>query len=321
MSLVEIGLLAASVFFALNIGGATMAPAFSAALGARLIARPWAVLLFGVFVTAGALLLGRFVARTLGSSLVPRATLDTITVLCVISGAAAALFMANVLKIPQSTTWVTVFGIGVVGLTRGNLNADTFLYRLLPAWIGLPVASFVLTVILVRLFYPLRGWNYRVYEHLQKHEWKLRAFTLISSCYVAVAVGANNTSLIVGPIAAAGTLERDAAFLAIAPLFALGAGLIPWPARTIGKDIVPLGVFTASLSNLVVGTCLITASRLGIPQSLVQLSTASVLGVSFVKEGDVRFMHGGLIKKIGILWLVTPLLASALTWILLAVLA
>lgn len=318
MNVVELLLLGFSLFFALNIGGSGLAPSFSAALGARLISRAAAVALFIVFVTLGALLLGSFVAKTLGSGLVGEA-LNPMTALCVIAAASGALFLANLMRIPQSTSWVTVFAIATVGLRAGTLNADTVLYKLLPAWVGLPILSFVLTTLCVRLFYPPRSTNFRAVERLTRRTGALRAVVLVSSCYVATAIGSNNVANIVGPLAAANVVDVMTGFFIVAPLCGLGAVLFAAPAATVGRAIVPLGPVTATIANLVTGSVLLCASYLGIPQSLVHINTAAVVAISLAKEESWSLMPHVVLRRIGLLWLATPVIAAALTAALLEV--
>src|SRR5438552_15429056 len=107
-------LFACSAFFALNMGGSGFAPSFSAALGAKMIRRPTAVALFAVCVGAGALLVGGHVAKTLGGEFVPESSIDRHTALVLIASAAAALFVANAVKIPESTSWITVFALSIL---------------------------------------------------------------------------------------------------------------------------------------------------------------------------------------------------------------
>lgn len=315
---IELLVAATAVFFAINMGGSGFAPAFSAALGARLIGRGGAVLAYSAFVLIGALWFGRFVAATLANGLVPAESLDPHTVLIVIASAAAALAVANALKIPQSTTWVTVFSVAAVGLRHGNLNLDTLLRRLLPAWIALPMVSFAVTAFVVKRFYPLRGWNFRVYEHLSKHEWKLRAIVVAGSCYVSAAIGANNVANVVGPVSAAGLLDVLPGLLLFAPLFGVGGRIIEAPARTIGFRTVPLGLYSATIVNVVIGTLLLLASWQGIPQSLVQVHAAAVFAVAYRKDGSYETLRHPLVRRMVLLWFLTPLVAGGLTWALLA---
>jgi sulfate permease len=315
MTPLEVALLGVSALFAVNMGGSGLAPAFSVALGARLIERRPAILLFTAFVVLGALTLGGFVARTLGTGLVSPGTLDHRSALVVLASATGALLVANLLRIPQSTSWVTVFSIAVVGLLHGDLNTDTILHRLLPAWLLLPALSFALTAGALRLLYPLTPRNVRLHEHLTRHERTLRALVLGSSCYVATAIGSNNVANVVGPLVAARATETVPAFCLFAPVFGLGAVLLRGPADTVGTRIVPLGLVTATVTNLVVGTVLLAASWWGIPQSLVQLNAGAVVGVLLVKDGFHRGVRHGTLRQMVRLWFVTPLLASGATFV------
>jgi sulfate permease len=301
-----------SAFFALNMGGAGFSASFSAALGAKLLPRIAAYLLFAVCVAIGAFAIGDNVAKTLGSGFVPADTLDRQSALIVIAAATGALFIANVAKIPESTSWVTVFAISALGATRGNLNWDTITHRLLPAWLSIPPLALLCTWLLSRTLYPLRGWNYRIYEHLSKHEWKLRALVIASSCYLAVAVGANNVANVVGPLAAAGVFDVHSGMLVFAPLFALGGVVFFRLTKTVGSDVVPIGLYSAVIINLVVGSMVIVVSWIGLPQSLVHAQVLSVIGIALAKEGSYELQRHPLIRRIFVFWIVSPLVASAL---------
>ncbi len=161
MSLVEISLLAVAAFFALNMGGSGFAPAFAVALGSKTISRVWSTLLYAALVVVGALLFGNMVAKTLSSGIVSEGALPPYRALIVLGAATSALFLANYLKVPQSTSWVTIFALVGMGLVIGDLNQQTILRRLLPAWVGLPTLAYILTWMVIRVFYPLREANFR----------------------------------------------------------------------------------------------------------------------------------------------------------------
>lgn len=310
--LVSVLLLAFSVFFALNMGGAGFSPAFSAALGARLIPRTLALVLFALCVGIGALVVGGHVAKTLGSGFVPAGTIDRTTALVLISSATGAMFIANLARIPESTSWVTVFAIAALGVTRENLDWDTVLYKVLPAWLTVPPLAFLVTLLLTRGLYPLRGWNYRLYEHLTKHEWKLRVLVIVSSCYLAIAVGANNVANVVGPLATAGVFDVQTGMLLFTPLFALGGIVFHKATTTIGSDVVPLGLYSAMIINVVCGSMVLVVSWLGIPQSLVHAQVLSVIAIALAKEGSYELLRHRVIRRIAMFWVVSPLIASAL---------
>jgi sulfate permease len=318
MSLLDVALCVLGGWFALNMGGSGLAPAFGATIGARVIgARPAAVV-FGIFVVIGACLLGTFVARTLASDLVPTASFDRTATLIVLGAANVALLLANLMKIPQSTSWVTVTAIVALGLYDGDLTSRTLTHRLLPAWLILPIAGFVLSAGSMRWLYPLHGSRFGLHAWLSQRTGVLRGLAFASACYVALAIGANNVANAVGPLSAAGVFGLTTGMLLLAPMFGVGALVLAGPARTIARDVVPLGLFAATVCNLVVASLLLVASVMGLPQSLVQLNAAAVLGVALVKEGPAAMFDGRGTRRMLGLWVVTPALAAVLTWLALA---
>jgi phosphate/sulfate permease len=302
------------------MGGSNFSPAFSAALGARLVPRAVAIVLFVICVSIGAFFIGGHVAKTLGDGLLPAGTLDKHTALVVIVGATGALFVAHLAKIPESTSWVTVFAISCVGITRSNLNWHTIFYKVLPGWIVGPPIAFCLTFLVMRRLYPLGGWNYRLYEHLTKHEWKLRALVIASSCYLAIAVGANSVANVVAPLSSAGVFSIDSGMLLFAPVFALGGLVFFRTAKTVGGDVVPLGLYSATIINVVVATVILMIAWLGIPQSVVHSQVMSVIAIALAKEGAHEVIRHRMIRRIAMFWLVSPMIASTLVALQLALL-
>jgi sulfate permease len=319
MTAIDLALYAVGGWFAFNMGGSGLAPAFGATIGARVVSARWASLVFGIFVMAGAMFLGSHVAKTLGSELVPAASFDSITTLIVLAAANIALLLANVLKMPQSTSWVTVTAIVTLGLFDGDLTTRTITHRLLPAWLLMPLIGFVVSAAVMRYLYPLHGGRFGLHAWLSQRTGVLRVLAFGSSCYVALAIGANNVANAVGPLAAAGLFSVMTGMIILAPVFGIGARVLAGPAKTIGRDVVPLGLFAATVCNIVVATLLLIASYMGLPQSLVQVNAAAVLGVALVKEGPSAMFNGRGTRRMLLLWIVTPILAAGLTWAALAV--
>jgi phosphate/sulfate permease len=315
MTGLDLALALVSAAFALNMGGSGLAPSFSAAVGAGLIGIRRAALVYGVCVIVGALTLGSRVAQTLSRGIVPESVLTPPLVLCVLGSATAALMLANLMKIPQSTSWVTVFSLVGLGLERGPLQTSVLFGKLLPTWIALPGLSFAATYAILRFFYPLALSNLRRHERLLQRPRLLRALVLASGCYVAVAIGSNNVANVAGPLSASGRLSLLPALALTSPLFGLGAWLMPGPTATVGKAIVPVGPLAAAVVSLVVGTLLFLATQLGIPQSLVQLNAAAVLAVWRVKEDAASYLDHSVARRMLLLWTVTPVLAGLLTWL------
>ena len=308
-------LLVVVVSFALSAGGANFAASFGAACGSGVVRRKEALLLFTLFVTLGAVLLGGFVGSTLSGGIVPARAIDFSASLVIIAAAMVSLSLANLLKIPQSTSLITVGAILGVGLGLGQINIRTFLF-LIPMWVILPLAGYLSTLCLGRFFYPPRHGNLRLYEKMAAHEGKLKAFVMVSSCYDAFAIGTNNVANIVGPLAGGGVVNSGLGFLLIAPLFGLGGVFFRGAFHTAGKEIVPLGTFTAALTCFIPSTLMITASAMGVPQSFVHLKMASIFAVASLKDGHGVTVRGRLARKTLATWTISPLLSVAISYLL-----
>lgn len=311
-------LVAVVIFFAMNMGASGIAPSFAAAYGGRLIKKKNAIILFGIFVILGALLLGKNVTLTLGKKLLPQGLISFDVASIILVSAALSLFLANILKIPQSTSQVTLAAIVGAGLYFKELNLRTLFLKILPMWIILPLLSYILTFVLYRIIYPPEHDNLHIYQKIFANERKLRLSSLVASCYVAFAIGTNNVANAVGPLFGARIVEVFVGLILIAPLFSIGAAVLgKGPLETAGKEIVPLGLISSTLVSFVTATLLIFASILGIPQSLVQLNIFSIFAISCLKNGHRCTIDHHITQKAFMVWIITPILAIIISYLLL----
>ncbi|MSP23829.1 MAG: hypothetical protein EXR75_01425 [Myxococcales bacterium] len=315
MSTVVVLAFVAAALLAINMGASGVAPSFSSVLGAGMASRKRILLAYGACVVLGAVLLGGRVTSTLGKSIAPAEAFTPTVTVAVLASIGVSLLMANLLKVPQSTSWVTVLSVVVVGVHHGSVNLHTLYARLLPAWVLLPLAGYAITFVALRTLYPLRAGNMALHEQLARRKQLVRVLAIGGGCYVAVANGSNNVANVVGPLSASGLVSASLGLLLVAPIFGLGAALVRGPADTMGKSIVPFGPVTAALTSVVVGSLLLFASTQGIPQSLVQLQAACVLAVSRVKEGSVELMPRAQLAKVLAVWLGAPIVAAGSTWL------
>jgi sulfate permease len=304
-----------AIFFALNMGGSNFGASFAAAHGGRIVTKRRAQFLFIVFVFLGAILIGRPVTETLGSRIIPREFIKPDTVLIILFSAALSLFIANRLKVPQSTSFVAIAAILGVGLYFKSVYTATFLY-MLPFWVALPVIGYFLTFFLGKIVYPPRRSNFWIYEKLVNNKGRLRAFIIIASCYNAFSVGTNNVANAVGPLAGAGMIDKTLGLILIAPVFGLGSILFHETLDTTGEKIVPLGLFSATIICFVTGTLIIIASAFGVPQSFVMVKVAAVFAVSGLKQGHRITFANPVTKKTYLTWIITPLVALFVSYIL-----
>lgn len=322
----------AAVFLAINMGGSGTAPSFSAAYGARIIRRGFIPGLFGIFVFLGAIIAGQKVVLTIGKGILPGEIMNVVLTTIILTSVALALLMANLLRVPQSTSQATVFALVGPALYFDKLKTEKLLLEIIPVWLILPVASFLIALAIGMYYYgPFQKQmkNQRIvdFEHLGQHS-VLKAVVVLAACYVAFAIGSNNVANAAGPIACMISNELGiemgmegfmlvmiiATFM-VAPFFGIGSSFFGRRVvHTTGKEIVEFGPLGATMISIVTASLLLLASvTRGIPTSLVQMNTAAILGLGVTKMGWKKIVSQASVKKILTIWIVTPLIAFLLS--------
>jgi len=318
----------AAMFLAINMGASGTAPSFSAAYGARLIRRDRIAGVFGICVLAGALLAGRKVSLTISRDILPEDVMGLVLTSIVLVSVALSLLAANLLRVPQSTSQATVAALVGPAAYYGVLKAHKLVFEVIPTWLIMPAASFVVTLIIGRLVYAplnrrLNGGLSRVAMHPV-----LPAIVIAASCYVAFAIGSNNVANAAGPIVAMackhmGAASEDTllitmifATLLVAPCFAIGSSLMgSRVVETTGREIVEFGPLGAVLIAVVTATLLLFASvTRGIPTSLVQMNTGAIMALGVTKRGWRSVASRTSVKKLLIVWIVAPLLSLGISF-------
>lgn len=303
----------------MNMGASGLAVSFAPSVGSKIIKKKNAVALFTVFVLLGALLVGGRVAKTLSSKIIAPELISPPVVLVILFSAGVTLFLANLLKIPQSTSIVTVSSFVGAGLYFKSLNLSLIGY-LIFIWVGVSLLSYFLTFFIARKIYPPRQRNLWLYEKFFCHQDKLKKWTLFTDYYSAFGIGTNNVANVVGPLVAANIIKPNAGFLVFSLLFGFG-GLILGKGvlNTVSKEIVPLGTISASIVSLVVSTFIIICSLLGLPAPYVQFSSLSILAIHTIKEekNHSATLTHPITQKILKVWLLTPLLSIVICYWLL----
>ncbi len=308
-----------SVFWAMNMGASGLAVSFAPSVGSNIIKKNKAVIFFTIFVLIGALLVGGRVARTLSSKIIAPELITQPVALIVLFSACVSLFLANMLKTPQSTSIIIIGAFVGAGIYFRSLNFSLLRY-LVCVWIGVSVLSYFLTYFIARGIYPPRQKNLRFYEKFFRHEGKLKKWTLFTDYYSAFGIGTNNVANVVGPLAAASIISPNAGLLVFSLLFGLGGlflgkGVI----NTVSREIVPLGTMSASIVSMVVSSFIIMCSVLGLPAPYVQFSSLSILAVHTAKEekNHSQTLAHPITKKILKVWILTPLLSIIICYLML----
>lgn len=320
------------MFLAVNMGASGTAPAFSAAYGANIIKRFAIPGVFGIFVLFGALVAGKKVGITMGKDLMPAEMLTPEIITIVLLSVGLSLLVANFLAVPQSTSQSTVFAIAGPAVYYSNLNTHKLFFEIIPTWLILPVIAFLIMYLFGRFVYPRIKNHPRIdYAKLSDHP-SLKILVLLSSCYVAFAIGSNNVANASGPLSSmiinelGISSESDANFVLImiltvlimAPCFAVGSSLFGNRLlRSTGKEIVQFGPVGASAIAVTTATLLLLASVVkGIPTSLVQLNTFAIIAVGVSKMGWKKIIVHRTVRKFWIVWIVAPAFSFVLSYFL-----
>jgi len=316
-----------AVFLSVNMGASGTAPAFSAAFGAGIIRRNYIPFLFGAFVLLGAIIAGEKVIKTIGGSVIPAENMGLAVVSIVLLASALSLFFANLLKVPQSTSQSTVFALVGCALPLDLLESGKLLYEMVPTWLIMPLVSFIIAYglgFLVLKFKP----KLKIVDFKKARNNKLlRYITIASSCYVAFSIGSNNVANSAGPLASLAVNELGLtsgsalmmllSIMLVAPWFGIGSSLMGrGVTKTIGHEIVSIGVLGATFISIITASLLLLASTTrGIPTSLVQMNTFAVIALAMLKEGPGSVLKRLSMLKLFAVWIIAPMIALGLAYL------
>lgn len=318
--------LAAAIFLAINMGGSGVAAAFSSTYGANLIRKDLIPGLFGAFVLLGALISGGEVTETIGNGIVSDSYFSLTVTTILLTSIGLSMLLANVLKVPQSTSQSTVFALVGIGVFLNDFNTKKLLIEIIPAWFYLPVLAFLLTFLTGKFIYrPIVNKDLINFGTIRLHP-VLRYSVILSSCFVAYSIGANNVANASGPVFSLlnnimGTISTKAIFiiiatLLVAPWFGIGGSIFSSRVlETTGKNIISFGPLGALSISLVTGSLLLFASiNGGIPAALAQLNVGAIIGLGVYKEGFRNTLSKDTVKKIFFVWIIAPLFAFILAY-------
>jgi PiT family inorganic phosphate transporter/sulfate permease len=316
-----VGVVGLAAFFAmllmgLNIGGNNAAASMGAAYGAGARTKMQAVALIGVFSLLGAVLSGGEVIKTLGGGLVPSELITLVGAVVIVFLAAVTIFVANIVKVPISTSQAAVGAVVGYGLFVNTASVNAHKLAVIAGWwVVTPVVAWSLAYLVGKYFYPsLVMW---LADHKSEAAIRrgLNASLTISGCYVAYSAGANNAANAVGPFVGAGLLTNFQGEVLGGLTIGLGALVLGGRVLdTVGKDIAELCVMRAVFVEFIAAGLVHLASELGIPISLGEIVTAGVIGIGCASTG-MHIAKSDTVKKIALMWVLSPLLAGVSTYL------
>lgn len=307
---------AASVALALNIGANNSAAEMGPAFGAGVRTRRQSLLLIAVFCTAGAVLAGGRVMHKVGHELVlgPGLAGNPFGALAVILAATSLIFLANALRAPLSTAHVVVGAVIGLGLFYRTANIP-LAANMVAWWVATPlcalIASYLLGLWVLPAIVGMLG-------NLRDEAAVTRAFTwmlTLSGCWMAFSAGSNSLAKAMGPAIGAGALSASTG--AVVGALGMALGVLFFGGRllnTVGKEITTICPTCAALVELVSATIIFTASRFGMPVSLADTVTCSVIGFGCAANGLKGTIRNGHVRRILVLWPTAPAAAALMAF-------
>ena len=298
-------MLAAGSYVGWNIGANDTANCIGTTVGCGLLPFRRAAILVAIFAVLGGLLQGHHVMDTVGKGIV-KDELNILAVFVALICSGIFVTLATFFRIPTSTSQAIVGGVMGIGLAL-DANIDyAKLIRIAESWVICPilvmVLAFVLYYLLTRLLHRIVSRNILVQNAIG---W----LAILSGCYVAYSMGANNAGNAVGPIANLGIIHPTV-LLAIGGA-AIAVGAITYGRRvadTVGKGITPLDIPGAFVAQIASAFGMHLFSIFGIPVSTSSAIVGAVVGVGLVK--GARSISQKTIWTILIGWVLTPFLAA-----------
>jgi len=330
--------LSSGLFLGWSLGANDAANVFGTAVGSRMVRFRTAALVCSLFVCIGAVVGGAGAAHTLGRLGAVNALSGAFTVAL---AAAVATFVMTRLGLPVSTSQAVVGGIIGWNFYAGVVTGTGALSEILLSWVLCPVLA---AGVAVASYILLR----RVLEsnrvHLLRQDALVRAGLLVAGAFGSYSLGANNIANVMGVFVPDNPFA-DRTLLGVAidgtqQLFLLGGlsigvGVLTYSEkvmRTVGNRLMRLSPEAALVVVVAQAVVLFLFASKGlegwlaarglptvplVPVSSSQAVIGAILGLGLLRGGrEVRWRPLG---GVGLGWLVTPVAAGVLSFLLLFV--
>lgn len=300
------------LFFAMNIGGSGAAASMGISYGSGVVKKGLGLLLCSVAVFLGAWLGGGEVVKTMGSGIVPESTFTVQIALIVVASATLSLFLANIFGIPLSTSEVAVGSVVGAGLVYQSVFAGK-LFWIMSFWFVTPILAFVLAIAASRF---LKQKRIKKWITTPKAPQILAILVVLMGLFEAFAAGMNNVANAVGPLVGAGILSSGNGVFWGGLFVAFGVLLFGRRVlETNGKKITKLKLEEGCIISGTGATIVVLASLFGIPVPLTQITTSSIIGIGFTKDG-LKVLQKDIVVRMLTIWVVSPVLSMILTYTL-----
>jgi PiT family inorganic phosphate transporter len=340
MDFIIIGLyLSAGLFMGWSLGGNDAANIFGTAVGTKMVSFRKAAIICSVFVIIGAVVGGSGTSHTLGK-------LGGINALpgafAVSASAAFTVMMMTKRGLPVSTSQSIVGAIIGWNIFAGIQTDTSIAFDIVQTWVYTPILAAIFAMIIY--------WIVKyIIEHIKIHVVKMDKYTrwglLIAGAFGAYSLGANNIANVMGVFIKVSPFNDidigNVTISGIQLLFLLGGiaiavGVFTYSKKvmtTVGKSIFRISPVNAFVVVLATAFVLFVFSSEGlhtfltsrnlpalplVPVSQSQAVVGAIMGIGLVKGG--RNIDFSKIGKIGLGWVLTPLISIGISYVALSIL-
>ncbi|WP_277874647.1 inorganic phosphate transporter [Mesobacillus harenae] len=300
------------LFFAMNIGASGAAASMGIAYGSGVVKARLALLLCGIAVFLGAWLGGGEVVKTIGSGIVPSSTFTVSIALIVLAAAALSLFLANIFGIPLSTSEVAVGSVVGAGIVYQSVFLGKLVW-IMAFWLITPILAFGIAVCASLL---LKNKKLKAIIDAPKAVPVLSVLVVLMGVFEAFSAGMNNVANAVGPLVGAGIVSTGTGIFWGGLFVALGAIMLGGRVlETNGKKITSFKLEEGCVISGTGAGIVTLASVFGIPVPLTQITTSSIIGLGFAKNG-ISVLKKDIVIQLLTVWIVSPVLSMVLSYTL-----
>jgi len=292
------------IFLGWSLGANDSANVFGTGVATGSIKYRTAIFLTALFVLLGAILEG---PKCMGIVTQLSRLLATDAFYCALA-AALTMTMLTYFAIPASTSQAIVGAVIGAGLLSGSADFSK-LYKVVSCWIFTPICGLIMGYLLHRVLAYILD---RTIKGMTHRNFLYSVGIVVSGCYGAYSLGANNVANVTGIYVGSGLLSPESA--SIIGGMSIAIGVLTYSKRvmlTIGKGIVPLDPFSALVVVLAEALTLHLFTQIGVPVSSSQAVVGAVVGVGII--GDVQTVSLRMLVKIGAGWVLTPIAGGVLT--------
>ncbi len=330
--------LSSGLFLGWSLGANDAANIFGSAVGSKMLRFKTAAIIAGFFVIIGAIVQGAGASETVGKL----GQIDKMAgAFTVALSAALSVFAMTRYKLPVSTSQAIIGAIIGWNFFTNSPTDTNELSKIVITWISGPILGAAFSIL---IYLIVRKIFYRIKINIIKRYIILKFAIIIIGAFGAYSLGANNIANVMGVFIKSSPLTNfsigNIVISSTQQLFAIGGiaiaiGIFTYSRRvmeTVGSDIFKLSSITAiivvlsqamvlfifsstSLSNFFVSIGLPAIPL--VPVSSSQIIVGSVIGIGLIKSPhNINFK---ILRNISIGWIITPVTAGILSYILLFV--